>query len=195
MQLNPMGCIRRCNFILKRNQPLFEILTTLGSSTHTNETWGEGTWFMRWVLGNAEAPISAACTASKMLRAGPQPAEHTPLVKYYSQEFGKAFVTASPHHHGTHLMTAEVNRNTGQGQGTWTSLKLPANLKRYSKDSSAISYSLCSSKYLVNKLVCQLAILWNKHFFFKQMIQQFLKGNWYLLVSLATRRQAMNKIS
>lgn len=130
-----------------------------------------------------------------MLTTCPQPVEHTPLVKYYSQDFRKAFVTASSHHHGTHLMTAEVNRNTGQGQGTWTSLKLPANLKRYSKDSSAVSYSLCSSKYLVNKLVCQLEILWNKHFFFKHMIQQFLKGNSYLLLSLTTRRQAMNKIS
>lgn len=50
-----------------------------------------------------------------MLRPGPHSAEHIPLVKYYSQEFRKAVVTASSRHHGTHLMTAEVNRNTGQG--------------------------------------------------------------------------------
>lgn len=56
-------------------------------------------------------------------------------------------------------MTAEVNRNTGQGQGTLASLRLPVNLKRYSKDSSAVFYSLCSNMYLVNKLGCQVAIL------------------------------------
>ena len=98
---------------------------------------------MQRVFRKAEALISAVCRASKMLRTGPQSAEHIPLVKCYSQEFRKAVVTASAHHHGIHLMIAEVDRNTGQGQGTLTSLRLPVNLKKYSKDSSAVPYSLC----------------------------------------------------
>jgi len=73
-------------------------------------------WFTQRVSGNAGAVISAMCSASKMLRTDPQSAEHIPLVKYYSQEFTKAVVTASVRHHGTHLMTAEVNRNTGQSR-------------------------------------------------------------------------------
>lgn len=44
---------------------------------------------MQRVSGNAEALISTVCRASKMLRTGPQSAEHIPLVKYYSQELGK----------------------------------------------------------------------------------------------------------
>lgn len=146
-------------FDLKRNQLLFQILTTLGCGTHTNNTWSESTWFMQWVSGNAKALISAVCRVSKMLGTGPPSAERIPLVKYYSQEFRKAVVTASACHQGTHLMTAEVNRNTGQGQGTLTSLRLPVNFKRYSKDCSTVSYSLCSNRYLVNKLGCKLAIL------------------------------------
>lgn len=127
-----------------------------------------------------------------MLRPGSQSAEHIPVVKYCSAEFSKAVVAASARQHGTHLMTAGVNRNTGQGQGTFTSLRLPVNLKRYSKGSSAASQSLCSSRYSVTKSGCQLETLWNEPCFPKPTIQQFLKGNSLLLLAAATSRQDMN---
>lgn len=136
-------------FDLKRNQPLSPGLAALGqiqteveeAEPHSCREFGE------------HRHKECLCRASRTLRPGPESAELVSSVKLCSAELSKAAVTASARQRGAHLMTAAVNRNTGQGQGTSTSLRLPVNLQRYSKGCSSASWS--SNRYLVTKPGCQ----------------------------------------
>lgn len=170
-------------FNLKRNQPLSQGLVALGGT--------------QMELGAAF--LHHSCRQfwehrhQLLLLQGLQSAEHLPSVKLCSP--GSALLWWSPCWSAWGSLMMLESTETGQGQGTLASLRLPVNLKRYSKGSSAAWWSLCSNRYLVTKSGYQLETLWSKACFSKWMILQFLKGNSLLLLASAARRQAMNKIS
>lgn len=73
------GCTKKKNWLILiwRGTNHFSRFWPLVAAAHV-QTKPEGTWFMKWLSGNAEALISTVCRASKMLRTGPQSAERVP---------------------------------------------------------------------------------------------------------------------